>query len=1655
MIENKKFLCLIFFLACNIIIAQITSVDGFVGIIFDTGVASKEIKDPFSLYGLDFTSTDMKLDYDATKDEFTIYGTGKVTIAGDEVPISLGDSSSSGISITASKVDKANLTLTKTFSLKGLSITPNGLTFTLGNIDNIFKIYGDSTVSFNGNDIETTLGDADNPGIEVNNGNLVKINFGVSKDFTVSGIKFGASGLGFEYDFGNDLYKLFGSTFIAFQSEQIDISLGTTTDPGIEIKNGNLEKILAGITGEFDLKALTFTPDVLSFGWDKATDTFMMYGGASVEVASENVSLALGDQDNPGIEIKNGNLEKILAGITGEFDLKALTFTPGALSFGWDKVTDTFMIYGGASVEVASEEVDLALGDADNPGIEIKNGNLEKILAGITGEFDLKALTFTPDVLSFGWDKATDTFMMYGGASVEVTSEEVDLTLGDADNPGIEIKNGNLEKILAGITGEFDLKALTFTPDALSFGWDKATDTFMMYGGASVEVASENVDLALGDQDNPGIEIKNGNLEKILAGITGEFDLKALTFTPDALSFGWDKATDRFMMYGGASVEVASENVDLVLGDQDNPGIEIKNGNLEKILAGITGEFDLKALTFTPDALSFGWDKATDTFMMYGGASVEVASEEVDLALGDQDNPGIEIKNGNLEKILAGITGEFDLKALTFTPDALSFGWDKATDTFMMYGGASVEVASEEVDLALGDQDNPGIEIKNGNLEKILAGITGEFDLKALTFAPDALTFGWDKATDTFMMYGGASTTLASETVKFSFGDEDNPGVEVKNGNLQKIGLGITADFKISSMKFSPNDLSFAYDFSGNQFSMYGSGTFTVGSESIEFGMGTIDRPGTVVKNGNLQSINLSVTKEFTLNALTINPNPLGVQWDKNTKEFGLFGEMKLAISNQTLNASIGDETAPGIVVRNGNLKSFNATINSDFNMGGLEVKADDVNVEYSDSKYYFTGKVTVGQLWSASVDLGNDGGKGLEIDVSGKKNSFKINDFVIELQQIPLGAVSLQGLKVGFANGTIQQAAAMVSFPPGYEVGADLEFKNNPAKLDNIKISFEANSFDTAIPVGNTGIYIVYMDGSMNNLAKPNTRVTLKDPLGNNRTTSGIYFQGTVAFVFGGPASIGGRDAAFLYNRNTVYVTKDFAVLSADLLLGAYRAGNNDWKSQLGKGSIVMDLNWGNYYSINASMKIPSDPLVDFKLASKLAQNGSLGAKMDVKFFVPKKIPIIGGKKIGKASGALLYNPNDMNSSFAGAWVSYRNLKGKKRNAGAKYNFGKKKVDLMGNKGVNNLKDKINDFLTSKAPPGNQFLVKTEKKVQSKFINSEWEQKVYSFDLLERNATSMLFEADFDKKVDEVYVSVIGPEGFYDVHEVTVKDMGEEELPEITVGKEKTKYENTDKIIVDVINHQPEEEEEDYNVSLLVPGHYDLMIAYKKSNNVQSIDLKHQYNIPNHSGTIEVEENSQGIYTIDMTYWAHNPENAKISVYWNDQDNYNGYQIGTVGFGEVDEDGFGAVTLEFSAQEVIDEQELHFYFVIDDGDGVPVYSEITEAIIHESHVDGVVNVLNHNDEDGVHEGFLLYIDENKDGMYTTACLSEDDTFEKSIVSDEDGEFHFHNLEIGKEYTIGLVVPFGFELVKGETKSKTFIYQGDTINLEFNLNEIK
>ncbi len=1299
---------------------------------------SASITADITMRGVIFKPSGLTFGFNESINEYIIYGSADIVVDSNELSASFGSDSNPGFVYSNNSIQKINLTLSGNSTLNGLIIKPDNVTFEYSSSQQAYILFGSGSVSVGSDKINVTMGSADSPGIQVMNGSLENLNFGITADFSLSGLQFTNSGLTFIYNKSANLYEIYGGADITVDQEVFDLQFGDSTNPGITIQNGLLESLTSTITADFSLSSLEFKPDNLTFDYNKTNDSYIIYGDdAVVEVGSDSIDVSMGSQGSPGIEIISGELKNLNLGITADFVLETLEFSPDGLTIIYNADNSYVSMSGGAKLSVEDEKLTVDFGDTANPGIKITNGVLTDLNLSVTGDFSFNSLDFSPDDLTFGYNKAASKYYMYGTVNVKIEDDNISAGFGSESSPGFEYVNGEVTNIDISVTGEFGLKDVTITPNSLTFIYQESSSAYIMYGTCKVKIEEDNITANLGSSDDPGIKISNGIVEHINIGITGRFGLKDISFTPDNLTFEWDKENDYFEMYGAALITIENEVFSLEFGDADKPGIVVKDNELQSLTSTLTGNFTMADMKFKPQNLTFDYNKSNDSYIIYGDdAVIAVGSDSIDVSMGTVSSPGIEVIGGSLQNLNLGVTadftletlefapedltiiynadkdyvsmsggaklsvkseklsvdfgttadpgiqitkgvltdlnlsvtGDFSFNSLDFSPDDLTFGYNKAASKYYMFGTVNVKIEDDNISAGFGSESSPGFEYVNGEVTNIDISVSGEFGLKDVNITPDALTFIYHEASSSYIMYGSCKVKIESDEIAATLGSESDPGIKITNGEVEHINFGVTGEFGLKGLSFTPDALTFEWDKASDYFEMYGSATIDVEGDDVKIDLHDADNPGIVIKDNKLKSLDVSVSEDFEMKGLKIEVDDLTVVYNSSLFEF--YGDIKLNIGGESIAANFGTSSDPGLKIDNGSLTHFNIGVTGNIKIGALDAAAKNLTCEYdkSSSKYYLSGEVKFDALFSLDINLGTDG---IEIDVSGTKDKLIINGLTLELDNADLGTIDFKKIKISFDSDGIKEADLNVAFPLGWEVEADMKFTGDPAKLHEVSIDWQADNLEDAIEIPETGIAISEIKGTMDKIDDP----------------SNMEFNGTVVLTFAGPESIDGKEVALFEMSSTVIIKKTELSFHTDVELGAYKSGSS-WHGLLGSGSATIDLKWNHYYKFDASLKIPSDPLVEIDSKFTLHKSKDLEGLMDVEFIVPKWIPFVGGKKYGSVDGAIRYVFGKPHSSYAAGWVHYSIhiwFVHKSGDIGAKYNFGSRKVSKIGSGSIKN----------------------------------------------------------------------------------------------------------------------------------------------------------------------------------------------------------------------------------------------------------------------------------------------------------------------------------------------------------------------------------
>lgn len=508
------------------------------------------------------------------------------------------------------------------------------------------------------------------------------------------------------------------------------------------------------------------------------------------------------------------------------------------------------------------------------------------------------------------------------------------------------------------------------------------------------------------------------------------------------------------------------------------------------------------------------------------------------------------------------------------------------------------------------------------------------FDVHALTssgvpLTSGALPFATDEGEFTlnnirFADPTGGATTDAQLKLQGSLGNApmlvglnmsvtgDN-FLEVDHNGLTLTGVdeAVSGGLSVGGLGFSVSDLAISY--SSGDFSLTGATSFTLENESVT---ADFKGAGLVVSEGVIENFDLALTSNLNVGGVSFTTNNLQVNYTANTSTYIVTGGASLSFEGQSLAVTFGGGGSDGLVITDGTLEQLDVSFVGSFKLLELEVdagtQANPLRITYDRAQTLFTlaGQLSVPELFDATVILGTATQPGITIE-NGK---FKLDDVTISLSDVPLGAFTLDELKVVYTE-TMFTVTVDVWFPEGWKLKGIVGFTDS-GELDTLGFGLSGNE---GIEIADSGIMITGISGEVQNLDRPEELIV-------SGSLTAVWGTGQLITVTGG-----------------FKVDKDELVLDADVSV-------LDGLSK-GTGRVVLD--WGDQdYSIDVQLSW-YDGMFTFQAVIDISSGGDdlyVKAKADVN--IPDAIPFIGGKTLADLDFVLEWHAGDLSNSFVAAWT-------------------------------------------------------------------------------------------------------------------------------------------------------------------------------------------------------------------------------------------------------------------------------------------------------------------------------------------------------------------------------------------------------------------
>lgn len=347
-----------------------------------------------------------------------------------------------------------------------------------------------------------------------------------------------------------------------------------------------------------------------------------------------------------------------------------------------------------------------------------------------------------------------------------------------------------------------------------------------------------------------------------VAGLT--FDVSKLTEKGVSVSTSTSKtytytSSDYKVMFGGTELSLSLE----VTFKVSNSGVEVQafSGTLKQ-----NTEFKIGNAAIQVTSLTVKYDAGNRQLEISGDAKFSFmsagANAEATIKLGDQNTPGLVIKDGVVESFKASVTGSLDLMKLSIQATNLTVVYNKMNSQFSIYGDVTVSTQSQSgikvldnLNVKLGNEKSPGIVIEGGSLKQFDFAITGDINLFKMTASPKDLRVRYSRGDNQLQITGELSVTLTPGMTVTAGLPGDGLLINTSTGKVEVRGLSLKADSNFKFGVLTIKGLAVEYEENSN-----GDVSISAAAE-IELPSGLTVGGSFKIVNGKLDSIGIVFEK--------------------------------------------------------------------------------------------------------------------------------------------------------------------------------------------------------------------------------------------------------------------------------------------------------------------------------------------------------------------------------------------------------------------------------------------------------------------------------------------------------------------------------------------------------------------------------------------------------------------------------------------------------------------------------------------------------------------------------------------------------------------------------------------------------------------------
>lgn len=425
---------------------------------------------------------------DGIDESWSIHGRAKTSIEGNPVLFDFGTADAPGIVLSKPlgsdgwELVSLDASLIETITLAGLSLktTDGGLSVAYSEATGALTLHGGVEANFEGETIALSLGNAAQPGLSLSIGEdgsceLLALSGELSADLDLFGVKLAldpSNPPSLSYEAVNDHYRASGALSLTIEGQTVGIRLGDEQAPGLVISGGVMERLEFAIVEDLTFAGLELKTGAagLAAAYDRDLGQVSVSGSATIEIEGETVTVALGDDETPGVQLAideitgSTTLEELALSVAADLNIAGFTFdVPDAnpIDIRYTKAPDGdhFLVSG----EVKLKDLwsaDLALGTEQHPGLKI-----------VDGTWDLESLSIDLQQIDLGFATMKEVKVRFSedvaGPDVVVDLSVVIPEIGEiaAD---VKVVNGALEEIALDYDAVGDSEGLEIAETGIS-----------------------------------------------------------------------------------------------------------------------------------------------------------------------------------------------------------------------------------------------------------------------------------------------------------------------------------------------------------------------------------------------------------------------------------------------------------------------------------------------------------------------------------------------------------------------------------------------------------------------------------------------------------------------------------------------------------------------------------------------------------------------------------------------------------------------------------------------------------------------------------------------------------------------------------------------------------------------------------------------------------------------------------------------------------------------------------------------------------------------------------------------------------------------------------------------------------------------------------